>query len=91
MESDLRKFEEIYEKVDEILGGQPVFIIGANVGRTEKVTEENINKLCEYAKEFLKNTDKGLIHTMLINLKPFQSYPQVKKIFDELVKRKKSI
>ena len=87
----LENHEKIYEDVDKILGGTSIYDVGALVGRTEKIEDKNLEKLKSYAEDFLEGTDRGLLYTMILNLKPFSKTEIIKPIFDKLIaKRKKN-
>ena len=99
MDDSLAPYEKIYKDTDEILG-KPFYHIGALIGRSKDPTTriagriaETVNwqELIDYASQFLTNENAGIVHTMIIVLKPYRDQELIKDIFDKLVVWKKQM
>ena len=73
----LEKYEKVYEDTRKILG-DPIYVVGALVGRTERTTDEKLKELNEYAKNFLEEDNRGMLRTILIVLKPYKNHDIIK-------------
>jgi hypothetical protein len=90
--SELNKYEQIYQEVENILGS-PVYILGALVGYESEITDHKLGLLNEYAKTFIRDdVDNGELRTILINLKRFKTHPIIEDTANTLADmlRKKS-
>lgn len=87
---DLSRYEKIWDRSDAILS-DPIYVHGALVGRTKKVTTEKLEQLVLMAREYLTpESNKGELRTLLVILKPYRKEPQVETTWNELVALHKS-
>ena len=80
---NLEPYEKIYKDTDEILG-KAGYYMGALVGREKPSDDESLIELRNYAEQFREETNKGVLRTMLIVLKPYREHEIIEPIFKEL-------
>ena len=85
MRMKMNRYDEIFNRVDEILGGGPVYLLGAQVGRTKPFGDDEVTKLKEYVETFDGfHSDRGLTRTILVACKSLRKHPILSETFNEL-------
>jgi hypothetical protein len=89
--SNLREqLEKIYDDVEQIFNSKPVYVLGENIGRTSKVTDEHLSELNKYVIQFNGEENLGKLRTLLVILKPYKNHPIIKDTAELLANQLRS-
>lgn len=88
--SEVNEYSKIYDDVEKIFNSEPVYMMGAYVGRTSPVTDDNLLELNEYAKRFDGEANSGKLRTILVILKPYKNHPIIKDTAETLADQLRS-